>query len=85
MSVMGIPPGRAYNTQLDGDDYAMCVSGRLSVTPPHCLVDVRDTPEIYRFIPEGVPIVRRESIMKLARSVWLSGLSGPSGWSGSTK
>ena len=33
MSVTGIIPGRPYNnTHSDGDDYAMCVSGRLSVT-----------------------------------------------------
>jgi hypothetical protein len=32
-------------------------------------VDVRDTPEKYQFIPEGVPIVSRESIMKLARII----------------
>jgi hypothetical protein len=31
-------------------DYAMCVFGRLSVTPLHCLVDVRGTPEKYQFI-----------------------------------
>ncbi len=30
---MGIIPVRPYNTQFDGDDYAMRVSGRLSVTP----------------------------------------------------
>jgi len=47
----------------------MCVSAHLSVTPLHCVVDVRDTPEKYQFIPEGVPIVSRESIMKLARII----------------
>jgi hypothetical protein len=68
MSVTGIILDRPYNnTQSDGDDYAMCVSGRLSVTPLHCVVDVRGTPEKYQFIPEGVAIVSRESIMKLAR------------------
>ena len=61
---MGIIPGRPYNTQFDGDDYAMCVSGRLAVTPLHCVVGVRDTPEKYRFIQEGVPFVSRESIRK---------------------
>ena len=61
---MGIIPGRPYNTQFDGDDYAMCVSGRLAVTPLHCVVGVRDTPEKYQFIQEGVPIVSRESIRK---------------------
>ena len=50
MSVTGIIPGSPYNTQSDGDDYAMCVSGRLSVPPLHCVVDVRDTPEKYQFI-----------------------------------
>jgi hypothetical protein len=50
---MGIIPGRPCNTQFDGDDYAMCVSGRLSVTPLHCVVDVRDTREKYQFI-QGV-------------------------------
>jgi len=70
MSVTGIILDRPYNnTQSDGDDYAMCVSGRLSVTPLHCVVDVRDAPEKYQFIPEGVPIVSRESIMKLARII----------------
>jgi hypothetical protein len=68
MSVTGIILDRPYNnTQSDGDDYAMCVSGRLSVTPLHCVVDVRGTPEKNQFIPEGVAIVSRESIMKLAR------------------
>ena len=43
----------------------MCVSGRLFVTPLHCVVDVRDTPEKYQFIPDGVPIVSRELIMKM--------------------
>ena len=42
----------------------MCVSGRLSVTPLHCVVDVRDAPEKYQFIPESVPTVSRESIMR---------------------
>jgi hypothetical protein len=44
---MGIIPGRSYNTQFDGDDYAMRVYGRLSVTPLHCVVDRRGTPEKY--------------------------------------
>src|SRR4029077_11618259 len=44
-----------------------CVFGRLPATPLHCVVDVRDAPEKYQFIPEGVAIVSRESIMKLAR------------------
>ena len=44
----------------------MCVFGRLSVTPLHCLVDLCSTPENYHFVPGGVPIVSRESIMKLA-------------------
>ena len=68
MSVTGIILDRPYNyTQSDGDDCAMCVSGRLSVTSLHCVVDVRGTPEKNQFIPEGVPIVSRELIMKLAR------------------
>ena len=54
MSVTGIIPGRPYNnTQSDKDDYAMCVSGRLSVTTLHCLVDLRGTPEKYQFFPEA--------------------------------
>jgi hypothetical protein len=32
-------------------------------------VDVRNTPEKYQFIPEGVPIVSRGSVMKLARII----------------
>jgi hypothetical protein len=44
MFVTGIIPGSPYNTYSDGNDYAVCVFGRLSVTPLHCLVDVRDTP-----------------------------------------
>jgi len=40
-----------------------------AVTPRHCVVDVRGTPEKYQFIPEGAPIVSRESIMKLARII----------------
>jgi hypothetical protein len=43
----------------------MYVSGRPSVTPLHSVVDVHNTPEKYQFIPEGVPIVSRESIMKV--------------------
>ena len=62
---MGIIPGRSYNTQFDGDDYAMRVSRRLSVTPLHCVVDSRGTPENINFIQEGVPIVSRESMMEL--------------------
>jgi hypothetical protein len=65
ISVMRIIPGRPYNTHSDGDDYAMYVSGRPSVTPLHSVVDVHNTPEKYQFIPEGVPTVSRESIMKL--------------------
>jgi hypothetical protein len=66
MSVTGIIPDRPYkNTHSDGDDYAMCVSGRLSVTTLHCLVDLRGTPEKYQFTPEGVPTVSRESFIKL--------------------
>ena len=42
---MGIIPGRPYHTQSDGDDYAMCVFGHLSVTPLHCVVDMRVAPE----------------------------------------
>jgi hypothetical protein len=49
MSVTGIIPGRPYNTQSDGDHYAMCVSECLSVTPLHSVVDVRSTPEKYQF------------------------------------
>jgi hypothetical protein len=56
MSVTGIILDRPYyNTQSDGDDYAMCVSGRLSVTPLHCVVDVRGMPEKYQFIPDVCP------------------------------
>jgi len=55
VSFMGIIPGRPYNTEFDGDDYAICVSGRLSVTPLHCVVDVRVAPEKYQFIPEVCP------------------------------
>ena len=43
----------------------MCMFGRLSVTPLHCLVDLCSTPENYHFVPGGVPIVSRESIMKV--------------------
>jgi hypothetical protein len=49
MSFTGIIPGRPYNTQSDGDRYAMCVPGCLSVTPLHSAVDVRDTPENINF------------------------------------
>ena len=62
---MGIIPGRSYNTQFDGDDYAMRVSGRLSVTPLHCVVDMSDTPENINFIQEGASIGSRESMMEL--------------------
>jgi hypothetical protein len=65
MSVTGIILGRPYNTQSDRGAYAICMFGRLSVTPLHCLVDVRGTPGKYQFIPQGGPIVSRESIMKL--------------------
>jgi hypothetical protein len=53
MSVTGIILGRPYNSQSDGDDYVTCMFGRLSVTPLHCVVDVRATPEKYQFIPEA--------------------------------
>ena len=43
----------------------MCVSGHLSVTSMYCVVDVRDVPEKYQFIPEGMSIVSRESVMKI--------------------
>ena len=43
----------------------MCVSEHLSVTPLHCVADVCDVPEKYQFIPEGVSIVSRESVMKI--------------------
>lgn len=65
---MGIIPGRSYNTQFDGDDYAMRVSGRLSVTPLHCVVDMSDTPENINFIQRRVcpsSVVSRESMMEL--------------------
>jgi hypothetical protein len=42
----------------------MRVSGRLSFTYLYCVVDMHDTPEKYQFLPEGMPIVSRESIMK---------------------
>ena len=54
MFVTGIIPGRPYNTQFDGDDYAMCVFGRLSVTPLHCVAEVRVTPENFRFLLQRV-------------------------------
>ena len=44
--------------------FAIGVSGRLPVTPMHCVVDMRVAPEKYRFIPKGVPIVSRESMME---------------------
>lgn len=65
MSVTGVIPGRPYNTQSDRDGSVMRVSGRLSFTHLHCVADMRDAPEKYQFLPEGVPIVSRESIMKL--------------------
>ena len=43
----------------------MYVSGRPAVTPLHSVVDVHNTPEKYQFIPEGMPTVSRESIMKV--------------------
>ena len=55
MFVTGIILGRPYNTQLDGDGYAMCVSGHLPVTPLHCVAEVCVTPEKYQFISEGCP------------------------------
>jgi hypothetical protein len=51
----------------------MYLFGRLSVTPLYCLVDLCSTPENYHFVPGGVPILSRESIMKLARII----LDGP--------
>ena len=33
----------------------------------YCVVDVRNTPEKYQFIPEGVSTVGRESITKLLK------------------
>jgi hypothetical protein len=65
MSVTGVILGRPYNSQSDEGDYVMCVFGRLSVTPLHCLADLRGTPENFHFIQGGVPFVSRESIMKL--------------------
>jgi len=53
MFVTGIIPGRPYEFQSDEADYAICVSGCLSVTPLHCLVDVRVTPEKHQFFPEA--------------------------------
>lgn len=35
--------------------FAICVSGRLPVTPLHCVVDMRVAPEEYRFIPKVCP------------------------------
>jgi len=55
MSVTGIMLGRPYNTHSDGDDYVMCVFGRLSVTPLHCVVDLCDTPEKCQFNQEVCP------------------------------
>ena len=49
--------------------FAICVSRRPPLTPLHCVVDMRVAPEKYRFIPKGVPIVSRESIMELARII----------------
>jgi hypothetical protein len=43
----------------------MRVSGRLSFTHLYCVADMRDAPEKYQILPEGVPIVSRELIMKL--------------------
>ena len=43
----------------------MCVSEHLSVTPLHCVADMCDVPEKYQFIPEGMSIVSRESVMKI--------------------
>ena len=55
MSVTGVIPGRPYNnTQSGGDDYAMCVFGRLSVTPLDCVAEVRVTPENFRFLLQRV-------------------------------
>lgn len=42
----------------------MGVSGHLSVTSLYCVVDVCDAPEKYQIIPEGLSIIRRESIME---------------------
>jgi len=42
----------------------MSVSGHLFVTLLYCVVNVRDAPEKYQCIPEGVSIIRHESIMK---------------------
>ena len=50
----------------------MGASGHLSVTPLYCVVDGRDAPEKYQFTPEGVSIIRRESIMK----TWDGGREG---------
>jgi len=55
MSITGIILGRPYNSQSDGDDYVICVFGRLSVTPLHCVVDVLGTPEKYQFIQDVCP------------------------------
>ncbi len=47
--------GRPYNnTQSDGDDFAMCVFGRLSVTPLDCVAEVGVTPENFRFLLQRV-------------------------------
>lgn len=46
----------------------MRVSGRLSLTPLHCVAGIRDTPEKYQFLRGGVPIVSRELIMKLVEN-----------------
>ena len=35
------------------------------MTSMYCVVDVRDVPEKYQFIPEGMSIVSRESVMKI--------------------
>ena len=42
----------------------MRVSGDLSVLPLHGVVDVSDAPGKFQFLPAGVSVIRRESIMK---------------------
>lgn len=46
----------------------MRVSGRLSLTLLHCVAGIRDTPEKYQFLREGVPIASHELIMKLVEN-----------------
>ena len=54
VSFISITLGRPYKTESDGDEFAMCVFGRLSVTPLHCVEEVCVTPENFRFLLQRV-------------------------------